>query len=181
VSGWTQAWQSLTSTLGLSFDGDHLLRIPFLRNANRGEAKMIYHAQCACGAVKIEAEGEPVIQCYCHCNRCRSFTGAPVNAVALWPRAAVRVVEGADAVRPSRTAQGSEGGRTFCGQCGGALGCDLLAIGMVDIFAGLVPALEFAPTMHLNYENAVLRIADGLPKLRDMPERSGGSGEVLPE
>lgn len=141
---------------------------------------MTYHASCACGAITLEAEGEPVLQCYCHCTRCRAGTGAPVNAIALWPRAAVTITGGEEVLtRWSRP--GAPSVRLSCGTCGGTVGADLPHIGLFDIFAGLVTDLTFTPTLHLNYENAVLRIPDGLPKFKDMPERSGGSGEMLPE
>jgi hypothetical protein len=141
---------------------------------------MTHHASCACGAIRLEAQGAPVLQCYCHCNKCRSMTGGPVNAVALWPRDAVRVVAGEDSLRRWSQAD-SRAERLSCAGCGGAVGADLPAIGMFDIFAGLVEDLTFEPTHHLNYGNAVLRIADGLPKFEDMPERAGGSGQMLPE
>jgi hypothetical protein len=35
--------------------------------------------------------------------------------------------------------------------------------------------------VHLNYEETVLSIKDGLPKLKDFPAKIGGSGQVLPE
>jgi hypothetical protein len=130
---------------------------------------MTYHAQCSCGAVQLEADGEPVVQCYCHCNSCRSFTGSPVNAPVLWPRAKVRYTSGA------------EGGMFSCSICNGMVGVYLPEADLFDIFAGLISDLDFKPTIHLNYENAVLPIRDGLPKLKDMPKDWGGSGEFLPE
>jgi hypothetical protein len=140
----------------------------------------VYHAQCSCGTVRIEAEGEPVVQCYCHCTTCRGFTGAPVNAVALWPRDKVRFVSGeADVRRFCR--DGGRAERMTCARCGGCLGADLPYTGLIDLFAGLVRGLEFRPTAHFNYENTVLPIRDGLPKFRDMPEQSGGSGELMAE
>jgi len=41
--------------------------------------------------------------------------------------------------------------------------------------------MTFKPTVHLNYEEKVLPIRDGLPKLRDFPKEIGGSGETMPE
>jgi hypothetical protein len=35
--------------------------------------------------------------------------------------------------------------------------------------------------VHLNYEEKLLSIRDGLPKLRDFPKEIGGSGETMPE
>ena len=41
--------------------------------------------------------------------------------------------------------------------------------------------LEFKPAVHLNYEETVLPMKDGLPKLKDFPKEIGGSGEAMPE
>lgn len=142
---------------------------------------MTYHAQCSCGAVKLEAEGEPVVQCYCHCNSCRSATGAPVNTPVLWPRDKVRFTSGEDKLRRYSKDETSEGGRLSCGVCHGFVGAILAEAGLFDIFSGLLSDLDFKPSVHINYENAVLPIKDGLPKLKDMPEEWGGSGAFLAE
>lgn len=142
---------------------------------------MTYHAQCSCGAVQLEAEGEPIVQCYCHCNSCRSLTGSPVNAPVLWPRAKVRYTSGEDKLRRYSGSGHPEGGVFSCGICNGLVGVYLPEPDLFDIFAGLISDLDFKPTVHLNYENAVLPIRDGLPKLKDMPEEWGGSGEFLAE
>ena len=44
-----------------------------------------------------------------------------------------------------------------------------------------LPDLEFKPEIHVHYGSAVLRIKDGLPKYRDLPGESGGSGEEVQE
>ncbi|HXV00180.1 MAG TPA: hypothetical protein VG166_06760 [Caulobacteraceae bacterium] len=41
---------------------------------------MAYKGECFCGAVKLEADGEPEAMGYC---RCRSWSGGPVNAFSL--------------------------------------------------------------------------------------------------
>jgi hypothetical protein len=42
----------------------------------------------------------------------------------------------------------------------------------IDVPAGVLPTLAFKPTVHLNYEETVLPMKDGLPKLRDFPPAS---------
>ena len=42
-------------------------------------------------------------------------------------------------------------------------------------------SLTFEPGLHVHYESTVLRIKDGLPKMKDVPAEMGGSGETLPE
>ena len=54
-------------------------------------------------------------------------------------------------------------------------------LGLVDVFAATLPTLAFAPGVHVNYEDTVMPMRDGLPKLKDFPAELGGSGVVLAE
>ncbi len=54
-------------------------------------------------------------------------------------------------------------------------------LGMVDVYAATIPGVKFAPAVHVNYAEAVLPMKDGLPKLKDFPAETGGSGAVAPE
>ncbi len=45
----------------------------------------------------------------------------------------------------------------------------------------MLPSLSFEPGAHVNYQEAVLHIHDGMPKFRDMPKEMGGSGITVPE
>ena len=71
--------------------------------------------------------------------------------------------------------------RKFCSACGGNILSDHPEPGFTDIFAALLPTIEFEPSVHVNYESAVLHMKDGLPKMKDFPAEMGGSGETLPE
>ena len=55
------------------------------------------------------------------------------------------------------------------------------SLGLADVHSSTIPDFEFRPTVHLNYQESVLPIRDGLPKLKDFPAEFGGSGETLPE
>ncbi len=54
-------------------------------------------------------------------------------------------------------------------------------LGLVDVYAAMLPGLKFEPGIHVNYAETVLPMKDGLPKMKDFPAEFGGSGEVLPE
>jgi hypothetical protein len=54
-------------------------------------------------------------------------------------------------------------------------------LGLIDVFAATLPAVEFRPGVHVNYAETVLPIRDGLPKLKDFPAEFGGSGEQIAE
>ncbi|HEY1562220.1 MAG TPA: GFA family protein [Caulobacteraceae bacterium] len=140
---------------------------------------MALEGQCFCGAVKLEASGEPEAMGYCHCRSCRSWSGGPVNAFSLWRPEAVRVTEGEGFVATYAGSPLSE--RRYCAKCGGHLMTNHPPLGMVDVFAATLPGLDFRPGVHVNYAETVLPMKDGLPKLKDFPEAFGGSGEAIPE
>jgi hypothetical protein len=134
---------------------------------------------CFCGAVAVEATGAPEAMGYCHCSSCRSWSAGPVNAFTLWKPENVKVTKGADKLA---TFEGSETShRQFCIVCGGHLMTDHPTFGLIDVYAATIPDLDFKPMLHVNYGETVLRMKDGLPKMKDFPAEMGGSGEVLPE
>jgi hypothetical protein len=140
---------------------------------------MSLKGQCFCGAVKLEATGAPEAMGYCHCRSCRSWSGGPVNAFSLWKPEAVAVTEGATFVATYAGSPLSE--RKYCAKCGGHLMTNHPPLGLVDVFAATLPDLDFQPGVHVNYAETVLRMKDGLPKLKDFPAEFGGSGEAVAE
>jgi hypothetical protein len=140
---------------------------------------MTYAGSCFCGAVKLETTGAPEAMGYCHCRSCRSWSGGPVNAFSLWRPEAVRVTSGAEHVATFQKTPLSQ--RQYCTKCGGHLMANHPPLGLVDVYAATIPTLEFVPGVHVNYAETVLRMKDGLPKLRDFPKEFGGSGEAMAE
>jgi hypothetical protein len=138
-----------------------------------------YTGTCFCGAVAIEVAGVPEEMGYCHCNSCRTYSGAPLTAFTLWRRENVKVTKGAELL--GRFAKTDMSHRRFCTKCGGHVMVDHPRLGVTDVHAAIVPTVAFRPTVHLNYAEAVLPIKDGLPKLKDFPAAAGGSGETMPE
>ena len=134
---------------------------------------------CFCGAVAIEAAGAPEGMGYCHCESCRHWSAGPVNAFTLWKPDNVRVTKGAEHVGHFNKSGNSD--RQFCTKCGGHVMTDHPGLGLVDVFAAILPSVKFAPGVHVNYSETVLRMHDGLPKLRDFPAELGGSGIAVPE
>ena len=138
----------------------------------------IHKGKCFCGAVEFTAIGEPVAMGYCHCSSCRHWSAGPVNAFTLWPPASVAVTKGAENIGDYQKTDRSI--RKWCKTCGGHLFTDH-PHWMVDVYAAVIPSLEFKPTVHVHYQETVLRMKDGLPKQKDVPREMGGSGELLPE
>ena len=134
---------------------------------------------CFCGAVVVEVTGAPEAMGYCHCSSCRSWSAGPVNAFTLWKPANVKVTKGAQCIGHFKKTAMSD--RQFCTKCGGHLMTDHPTLGLTDVYAATIPGVKFVPGVHVNYAETVLRMKDGLPKLKDFPAELGGSGTAVPE
>lgn len=72
---------------------------------------------CYCGALRYEAEGEPLFKGQCHCRECQYISGGSVNVTMAMPESGFRYTKGSprqfrrsDLERPVT--------REFCGECG---------------------------------------------------------------
>ena len=138
-----------------------------------------YKGSCFCGAVKFTVSGEPAGMGYCHCESCRHWSAGPVNAFTLWSPEAVKITQGADNIGTyNKTPQSS---RKWCKNCGGHIFTEHPEWGVTDVYAAVLPQLPFQPGVHVNYQEAVLHLRDGHPKMKDVPEEMGGSGDTLAE
>jgi hypothetical protein len=138
-----------------------------------------YSGSCFCGAVQLTVSGEPAAMGYCHCESCRHWSAGPVNAFTLWKPDAVKVTRGAEHIGTYNKTPGSA--RKWCKLCGGHLFSEHPGLGLTDVYAAVIPSLPYKAGVHVNYQETVLRIHDGAPKLRDFPKEFGGSGEAVAE
>ncbi|MCP4314846.1 MAG: GFA family protein [Hyphomicrobiales bacterium] len=72
---------------------------------------------CMCGAVRYEITGEPSRVLHCHCQSCRSHTGAPMATLAVF--GAEQVIFSGDDRKNYQSAPGVN--RAFCANCGTSL------------------------------------------------------------
>jgi hypothetical protein len=142
-----------------------------------GEKK--YQGSCFCGSVRFFVHGEPAAMGYCHCESCRSWSAGPVNAFSLWKPDAVKVTQGEGDIATYRKTDRSH--RKWCKVCGGHLFTAHPHWDLTDVYAATIPDFPFRPGVHVNYQESRLRIADGLPKLKDLPKEMGGSGASAAE
>lgn len=129
--------------------------------------------------MEFTVTGEPEGQGYCHCDSCRSWGAAPVNAFTLWKPENVKITRGAEHVGVFHKTDNSH--RKYCTNCGSHLMTDHPPLDLVDVYAALIPDLPFDPGVHVHYGEKVVSLPDGLPKFHDLPAEMGGSGEMLPE
>ena len=133
-----------------------------------------HKGECYCGAVEIEVRGEPLEMGCCHCENCRRYSAAPVSAFTLWKPDQVKITKG-----KFKSSEISD--RRYCTKCGGHIMLDHPTLGLADVRLGALRNFPFKPKVHLNYEETVLPMKDGLLKLKDFPADIGGSGETIPE
>lgn len=134
---------------------------------------------CFCGAVEVTVTGAPAGMGYCHCESCRSWSAGPVNAFTLWDPDMVKITKGIEFVATFNKTENSD--RKWCTKCGGHVMAGHPGLKLTDVYAATIPSLKFEPGLHVNYAETVLRMKDGLPKMKDFPEEFGGSGETVPE
>lgn len=139
----------------------------------------IHQGSCFCGAVQFTVSGEPAAMGYCHCESCRSWSAAPVNAFTLWQPDAIRIKRGAEHI--GSFAKTPRSHRKWCKSCGGHLYTEHPGWGLTDVYAATIPGFPYRAGVHVNYQESVLRMSDGLPKMKDLPREMGGSGTTLAE
>ena len=142
-------------------------------------AQEILRGGCFCGAVAFTVTGTPEAMGYCHCESCRHWSAAPVNAFTLWKPDAVRITKGAGEIGSYH--KSSKSHRKWCKACGGHLFTEHPLWGLIDVYAASIPDFPFHAGVHVNYQETRLRMRDGLPKMKDLPSEMGGSGVSLPE
>ena len=103
----------------------------------------------------------------------------PVSAFTLWKPDQVKITKGEEFLGKFKSSEISD--RRYCTKCGGHVMVDHPTLGLVDVRVGALRNFPFKPKVHLNYEETVLPMRDGLPKLKDFPAEIGGSGESIPE
>jgi hypothetical protein len=77
----------------------------------------LYTGGCLCGAVRYEAQGEPLYAGHCYCIDCRRASGSGFVPYIGFPADAVRF-SGETLTFASRAANGGEAVRNSCPVCG---------------------------------------------------------------
>ena len=134
---------------------------------------MKFEGGCYCGAVRYEAEAEPLMQAQCHCRECQYITGGAPNLFLAVPVAALRYTKGApkqfkrsDLERPVT--------REFCAECGTHMATRpnrpivVIKVGTLDD-----PKQFGAPKLAIYTidKQAFHQIPDGIPTFERLPPR----------
>ncbi len=128
---------------------------------------------CYCGALRYEAEGEPMMQAQCHCRECQYITGGSPNLFIAMPVANFKYTKGApkqfarsDLERPVT--------REFCENCGTHVVTRAPGFPAVIIKVGsLDDPKQFTPKMAIYTidQQPFHRIPEGIPTFERLPGR----------
>jgi hypothetical protein len=129
---------------------------------------------CLCGDVAYEISGNAGVFQYCHCSRCRKFTGS-AHAANLFVRPAQFTwLRGQECVRTYAPENTKYFSTAFCAKCGSSLPWSNKAGTIVVIPAGSLdnhPGIEPAQNVFWGSRAAWYRHASALPVHDELPPR----------
>jgi len=76
---------------------------------------------CACGAIRYQAEGEPLFSLNCHCRDCQRETGSAFAPILAVLRATFTLTRGRPRYFELTADSGQTTTRAFCPDCGSRL------------------------------------------------------------
>jgi hypothetical protein len=131
-----------------------------------------YSGGCLCGALRYEADGEPMFAGHCYCTDCRKASGAGFIPFMGFAATAVRFTGEAQTFI-SKSCKDTDSARNFCPTCGGLVfGGEIGKDDFFTIYAGsLDDPSRFEPKIAIFGRNrlAWVEIPDGLTVFEEMP------------
>ncbi|MEM6626164.1 MAG: GFA family protein [Pseudomonadota bacterium] len=73
---------------------------------------------CLCGEIKFEVSGDPVLAMECHCGACQKSCGGHAAPILVFPKPALKILQGEMAEFTSDADSGNTVTRQFCSTCG---------------------------------------------------------------
>jgi hypothetical protein len=113
-----------------------------------------YTGGCLCGALRYEANGEPLYAGHCYCADCRRASGSGFIPFMGFPSSAVQF-SGQTRIFTSKAANGGDAVRNFCSRCGSLVfGGEVGKVDSHTIYAGsLDDPSSFRPTLAIFTRN----------------------------
>ena len=129
---------------------------------------------CLCGEVHYEVNGTLGIFQYCHCSRCRKFTGSAHAANIIVAPDQFRWIKGEELLGRYEVTDATHFATSFCQQCGSSLPWKSKSEKAVIIPAGtLDDDPEIRPFQNIFYESKAdwYQEASGLIKYDQLPTK----------
>lgn len=126
---------------------------------------------CYCGAVRYEAEGEPMMKAQCHCRECQYLTGGSPNLFMAMPIPGFRYTKGAPKSF-TRADIDNPVTREFCPECGTQIVTRPQGFPAVILKVGsLDDPSQFTPDMAIYTidKQAFHHVPEGMPAFERLP------------
>ena len=130
---------------------------------------------CLCGALRYQAEGEPLFAGYCCCDDCQKASGSGFIPFIGYPANAIKIA-GAVIRHQLDQKDGRSSVRNSCASCGSLVyGGDIGKSDFHTIYAGtLDDPSQFNPTMAImtRFKPDWVILPQGIPQFEGMPPQS---------
>jgi hypothetical protein len=129
---------------------------------------------CLCGSLRYQAQGEPVLQGFCHCRTCQRISGSGHVGFLCLPESSV-TVEGETRSYGLVGGSGRTATRYSCPNCHSVVfGRADVMPGMINLYAGSLDDLsQFKPQLAIFVRSrpAWDDVSRGLPSYETLPPR----------
>jgi hypothetical protein len=133
-----------------------------------------FKGSCLCGAVSYQFHGPEYVFQYCHCSRCRKFTGSAHATNIIVAPDQFEWLTGADQVGRFEHPEAKHFATSFCRQCGSSLPWEAQSGGAVVIPAGtLDDDPEIRPSQNIFWKDRVAwrEAVESLPHYDELQPR----------
>ena len=129
---------------------------------------------CLCGAVSYQFHGPEYVFQYCHCSRCRKFTGSAHATNIIVAPDQFEWLTGTDQVGRFEHPEAKHFATCFCRQCGSSLPWEAQSGGAVVIPAGTLDEdPDIRPSQNIFWKNRVAwrEAVESLPHYDELQPR----------
>ncbi len=133
-----------------------------------------FKGSCLCGAVSYQFHGPEYVFQYCHCSRCRKFTGSAHATNIIVAPDQFEWLTGADQVGRFEHPEAKHFATCFCRQCGSSLPWEAQSGGAVVIPAGTLDEdPEIRPSQNIFWKDRVAwrEAVESLPHYDELQPR----------
>ena len=133
-----------------------------------------FKGSCLCGAVSYQFHGPEYVFQYCHCSRCRKFTGSAHATNIIVAPDQFEWLSGADQVGRFEHPEAKHFATCFCRQCGSSLPWEAQSGGAVVIPAGTLDEdPEIRPSQNIFWKDRVAwrEAVESLPHYDELQPR----------
>jgi hypothetical protein len=133
-----------------------------------------FNGSCLCGAVKYRFHEPAYVFQYCHCSRCRKFTGSAHAANIIIKPENFEWLEGEDQVGRFEHPDAKHFATCFCRRCGSSLPWKAQSGASVVIPAGTLdddPGIRPVQNIYWNSRAPWREAVESLPQYDELPPR----------